>query len=959
MTNGSIDYVRCVAVSPNTTYLTWEKPLLTLASEWLLAGEPGDTADLSGTLLLLPTRQAGRRLREALAAEMANRGGGIFPPQTATPTVLLADAESAAEPVAGTLACIWHWVNVLQDGTLGRYQALFPRLPAVVDFNWCRLMARSLHELRGTLVDADWDCAAVAASEHCERESLRWKDLAKLESVYRASLSNVGLRDVHDAKRAAAAQPVLPEGIRRVVLMGVTDLSPLVQSAFGQAAEQGMTIESVVFGPAGGELQFDDWGRPVPERWSSRDLPLTNKQIHPSLDERGQARRVVNWLKRYKGKVYETVGVGTVDPAVIPHLESELAEAGIRYFDPAGRSIRRTSLYAFLQSLLAVLQNPTFGNADSFLRLPDAWSWLAQQDDSIQPTALLHGLDELRLKYLPADLSAAAKLDFVKRREDEKIGYRITARSALRLLQRVLGEFTSEALSTGLVGFLKKVYADREFDSTKPGDETCVEAIGQLNERLAKLDAAVPAAAQRNAAAELGLVLDDLARESLFPERPTDTVDLQGWLELGWEDAPHLIVTGANEGLLPESIHGDRFLPESIRVPLGLRTNQDRIARDAWLLQLLVESRSIEGRVDFLVGRQRNNGDPLKPSRLLFRCPDGELAGRVEHLFDELPPEVQPPAWTPSWSLRVGALKSVQSLSPTSIKAYLACPYRFYLRHVERMEAQDFEQREQDARGFGSLVHRVLEAFGNNEKKRNSTSSDAIYKFLSDELKRQVELDFGAQPPLPLRVQQQIIERRLHHVAVVQARERAEGWEIIEVERCFEKSLDGMLIRGCIDRVEKNSETGAVRVLDYKTSGTAKKPAETHWTVYQENRDSNTVPEYARTEGIKVNKRAGARRWLDLQLPLYAWAIAEQHGTEVSVGYFNIPSVGTDTGVSLLAPFDAEVIQLALDCARGVVKDVGSERFWPPTAKLKYDDFGDILFDQPESTAIKPGEVAA
>ena len=623
MTNGSIDYVHCVAVSPNTTYLTWEKPLLTLASEWLLAGEPGHTADLSGTLLLLPTRQAGRRLREALAAEMAKRGGGIFPPQTATPAVLLAAAESAAEPVAATLACIWHWVNVLQDGTLGRYQALFPRLPSVVDFNWCRLMARSLHELRGTLADADWDCAAVAASEHCERESLRWKDLAKLESVYRASLSNVGLRDVHDVKRAAAAQPVLPEGIRRVVLMGVTDLSPLVQSALGQAAEQGMTIESLIFGPEGGELQFDDWGRPVPERWTSRDLSLANKQIHPSLDERGQARSVANWLKRYKGKVYEIVGVGTADPGVIPHLERELAEAGIRHFDPGGRSIRRTSLYAFLQSLLAVLQNPTFGNADSFLRLPDAWGWLAQQDDSIQPTALLHGLDELRLKHLPSDLSAAVKLDFVKRREDEKIGYRITARSALRLLQRVLGELTSEALSTGLVCFLKKVYADREFDSTNPDDETCVEAFGQLNERLAKLDAAVPAAAQRNAAAELGLVLDDLARESLFPERPTDTVDLQGWLELAWEDAPHLIVAGANEGLLPESIHGDRFLPESIRVPLGLRTNEDRIARDAWLLELLVESRSVEGQVDFLVGRQRNNGDPLKPSRLLFRWASG------------------------------------------------------------------------------------------------------------------------------------------------------------------------------------------------------------------------------------------------------------------------------------------------------------------------------------------------
>ncbi len=953
MTNGAINCGDCVAAAPTTSYLTWDKPLLTSATEWLLADESGATANLSETLLLLSTQQAGRRLREALANAMAKRGGGLFPPQTATPAIMLADEESA-----DTVACLWHWVNVLQSESLGRYSALFPKSPSVVDFNWCRQMARSLHELRGTLVDANCDCAAVAESEHCDKERDRWKDLAKLESVYRESLAKVGLRDVHDAKRTAAAKPVLPKGIRRVVLMGVTDLSPLVQSALGQAAGQGAAIESVVFGPEDGGSLFDDWGRPVPEHWAKRDLPLANEQLHPSLDERTQARDVANWLKRYGKNVYQTVGVGTADPKVIPHLERELGASGIRHFDPSGQSVRRTALHAFLESLLAVLQNPTFGNADSFLRLPDAWDWLAQQDDSIQPTDLLRGLDDLRLKHLPADLAAAAQLDFEKRSEWEKIGCRITARSALRLLQSALGELENDPLSVGLAGFLKTTLADREFDSAKTADEICIEVIGRLNERLAKLDAAVPPEAKRNAALELSLVLDDLSRETLFPERPTDTIDLQGWLELAWEDAPHLLVTGANEGLLPKSIHGDRFLPESIRAPLGLRTNEDRFARDAWLIELLVSSRGEGGRVDYYVGRQRNNGDPLKPSRLLFRCPDVQLPDRVGHLFDTLPPDDQPPAWKATWPLRVETLKPVERLSPTSIKAYLNCPYRFYLRHVLGMEAQDFEQREQDARGFGSLMHRVLEAFGNDEKIRNSTSPDTIYKFLVAELKRQVEQDFGSHPPLPLRVQQQIIGRRLHHVAVVQAREREKGWEIIEVERVFNETLDGMLIRGCIDRVERNGGTGAVRVLDYKTSATAKEPAKAHWGTYREKRDAKNVPEYARLD-IKVNNRGGMRRWLDLQLPLYAWALEEAYGTEVSVGYFNIPSVGTDTGVSLLAPFDDEVKGLALDCARGVVKDIAADRFWPPTAKLKYDNFEGILFDQPEDTAAKPGEVAA
>ncbi|HAL04211.1 MAG TPA: hypothetical protein DCP58_03805, partial [Verrucomicrobiales bacterium] len=104
-------------------------------------------------------------------------------------------------------------------------------------------------------------------------------------------------------------------------------------------------------------------------------------------------------------------------------------------------------------------------------------------------------------------------------------------------------------------------------------------------------------------------------------------------------------------------------------------------------------------------------------------------------------------------------------------------------------------------------------------------------------------------------------------------------------------------------------------------------------------------------------KKKFPQRWLDLQLPLYAWAIEAEHGGGVDVGYFNIPSVGTNTGVSLLFPFSEDLMTLAMNCARGVVKDVSEERFWPAANNPKYDDYEAILFDQPENTVAKPGEV--
>ena len=63
--------------SPKKTYFPWGRPLLSSATEWLLADSDERLVDLSDGLLLLPTQQAGRRLREALATAMAVAMDGV------------------------------------------------------------------------------------------------------------------------------------------------------------------------------------------------------------------------------------------------------------------------------------------------------------------------------------------------------------------------------------------------------------------------------------------------------------------------------------------------------------------------------------------------------------------------------------------------------------------------------------------------------------------------------------------------------------------------------------------------------------------------------------------------------------------------------------------------------------------------------------------------------------------
>ncbi len=930
---------------PKKHYLNWDSPLLSLSAEWLLSLSSERSLDLSDTLLLLPTQQSGRRLREALACAMDKRGGGLFSPRMATPSILL--SRDGAQDLADESACIWHWIHILQAKNLKQFHALFPRIPTIIDFNWCRLIARSLHELRGKLVDAGLDCAAVASMDCCEEKS-RWRELVKLESAYRESLQNVGLIDLHDAKRELAASPELSPSVKRIFLMGVPDLTPLLQTALENLIKKGSTVELIVFGPLGGNGLFDEWGRPIPAKWLNRKLSLNTEQLHPALDEKAQANGIAEVLKRYASKVYDTAAVGVADARVITHLEHRLSQLDIRNFNPAGEALKRSSLYAFIKSLLVVIQNPNFTNSDIFLRLPDSWTWLAGEDEFIEPTQLLAGLDELRERHIPSSLIAATNLDFVKGRESENISRRIMARSALRLLRNQLQTFSRGHFSKKLLAFLKASFEGREFCEGNVKDIIWREMYILLKERLVKLDAAIPTSEKSNPVVELTLLLDSIGRESMVAERSSLTIDLQGWLELAWEDAPHLLVSGVNEGVLPESTFGDRFLPEGLRKQLGLRSNEERFSRDAWLLELLLSIRGKQGRVDFFLGRQRCNGDPLKPSRLLFRCDDTELPERVNHLFSRLAPLKQAPAWSVPWKLSCAVEGPLENLSVTSMADYLSCPYRFFLKHVMRMQTLDTDQRELDPRGFGNLIHDVLDAYGAEKKMTQVEESELIQQYFSKTLKDQVRHKFGDQISLPLIVQSEIALKRLSVVARIQADQIKEGWVIIGTEEPFDLSVNGIVIRGRIDRIEKNKNTGEVRVLDYKTSNTSNDPIKKHWALFNEEKHGDCVKDYAR-----FNIESKSYRWIGLQLPLYALALKQKYPS-ILLGFFNIPEVGSDVGIKLLGDCDSQLLSAAQDCVEGLVSDVKAGRFWPPSPKPEYEDYDSILFGEEKTTAMEP-----
>jgi RecB family exonuclease len=392
-------------------------------------------------------------------------------------------------------------------------------------------------------------------------------------------------------------------------------------------------------------------------------------------------------------------------------------------------------------------------------------------------------------------------------------------------------------------------------------------------------------------------------------------IELLGWLELPLDMAPALVATSFNEGCVPTSVNSDLFLPNALRQQLELLDNRRRYARDAYALSVLLASRQ---ELTLIAGRQTADGDPLTPSRLAFAT-DPETAARRALEFFRADESAEPNRHVVRAAR--GADKSgfvvrrparlerpVTTIGVTAFRSYLACPYRFYLRHVLQLDSMDDAAEELGPDTFGTLLHEVLRQFG-NDPIRAEADPDKIRRFLHHALNRYVTANYGTNHLPALAVQIVQAQTRLDAFADWQADRTKEGWEIKHVETsggaqpaCL--NLDGgvsITLRGRIDRIDHRD--GHWAILDYKTGDSAKTPQETH---------------------LK------SKEWVDLQLPLYI-KLAQTLDIEgpMQLGYIVLPKDVAKVG-ALMADWDDTMLAAADQRAIEVAQSIYNQEFWPP-----------------------------
>ena len=869
-------------------FLGWQRPLLGAVVDWLWERRE----EMPGMTVVVPTAQAGRRLREALAEK-----GACLAPRVVTPGWFLR-SDHAAPAAAEVLA----WVEVLEEvSDWSRFSTVFPVAPGRGEGKgWSLPLAHSLMSLERSLQEGAMTLEGAARRMSASVEAGRWAELSELGRLKELKLSSWSMESRSRVLERLARETVAG----KVVLAGVPDLS-------NAAVRRLEGADVVVLIAAPEDEPFDAFGRPEEEAWKTRSLPLP-ESVELVADPRQQAEKAVEKVAE-AGTSSDRLALGSADDEAAEELVRAFGRAGWVIHNPAGNSVSPT--VGWLRLWRGWISKPEVASAIDLLGMRETEGLTGRM--RLQRVVTLSQMRDQWLVRTREDVERVEPRELLRRAERE-------ARSSGEM--PALGSETMEKLEKARGAFIRQPFAEamrRLLERVDP-DAAWTEVRDWVESMKPVLSSV-----ERDAGFWLDLMLGDLPEATKAV--PEDRVaDVQGWLELLHEPGTHLVICGMNEGRVPASPAADVWLNDGVRSILGLTTDARRSARDAYVFQALIHSRE---RVDLLLGKSSADGDALLPSRLLLAANGKELAERVEKLFQEVEPPDAGMKWHADWKWKVRVSPMKPRLSVTALKDYLACPTRFYLKHGAAMFGREPERVEWKARDFGNVVHLVLERWGQDDIARDFSKTEALDDWLGRELERVVEELYGPRPPLAVRIQAAGARQRLEWFARIQACHRAEGWRVAEVETKFTREIDGVVLVGKVDRIDQHKD-GRRRILDYKTYKDLRDVEKDHRVGITA---STVMPEHLQDVGqvVGTNAKGKPTRWTNLQVPLYA-----SFFTPVDeLGYFVLGATEAATGLSIWDEFSDDDRDSALACAEWVIGQVKAGVFEPAAERVEYDDF--------------------
>jgi hypothetical protein len=332
-----------------------------------------------------------------------------------------------------------------------------------------------------------------------------------------------------------------------------------------------------------------------------------------------------------------------------------------------------------------------------------------------------------------------------------------------------------------------------------------------------------------------------------FHGEPAIGLQVMGVLETRNLDFRHLILLSTNEGQLPKNGGDSSFIPYNLRKAFGMTTIEHKITVYAYYFYRLLQ------RAEKVTLMYNNSSDGLNRgewSRFMLQfliewkhpillqtlqakqSPQGSTAITLPKT-----PEVMQKMWH-RFSLEAN---KDALLSPSALNCYLDCTLRFYFKYVARLKAPDEVNADIDSATFGSIFHLAAENIYKDLTAHGKViNKETIETLLKHPLKLESYVD-NAFKELFFHIPQEekseyngtqlinseVIVRYLRQLLKHDYAYAPFTFEASEKDVFEEVSIhtpNGDLttrIGGVIDRMD--SKDGILRIVDYKTGGSADK----------------------------------------------------------------------------------------------------------------------------------------
>ena len=354
-----------------------------------------------------------------------------------------------------------------------------------------------------------------------------------------------------------------------------------------------------------------------------------------------------------------------------------------------------------------------------------------------------------------------------------------------------------------------------------------------------------------------------------------------------WRAFDAVLLLGCDAGHLPSVADGGRWFNDAVRSALNLPTRSTHTTRQSDdLLALLALNDCVlvtwqkdrngeKGLLSPYLEMLRDlhtliHGDDLSENEL-HACLAAEEAQNAE-----LPQAAQP-------APNVAAELVPASVSISAYNSLVACPYQFYARHILRLNELDEVQEGIEKRDYGERVHDILRRFHERYPQVSGHPADeleATLRRISEEVFADLlQQDFAARAWLARWF------AALPAYLEWQTENETQGWRYAEAESAFDWQLEGVRLRGRIDRLDVRGEEKLV--LDYKTQ----------------------------SEQVLRNKLREPGE--DVQLACYAYAHEAADAAFVSIENGKVKLVEPKQDVPLLAQLNAERLVQAMGEIRG------------------------------------------